>query len=315
MDPTLFTQNELKMFRSQGCVRRINGRLTQAQRTMRPMHFQDLTIHFQFMHIGPGIYHSRWITGGIHQHPDLQFEYALSGLYRFKIGDQAFKLHEGQSLFIPPRTPHSWEIIEKGSMLGVLLAIDGANRKTFIDRMKRATENGKALLSSPKAAPLIRQIFLCLAHPRMELGGMDEIASLLDLFHIELLREQCALMQFRPIAIPNEANDAERPKQLAERAMKFLEINHVHSVQLRDVALHVGVSGRHINRVFTEHYSITINKTLLRIRLDHAFRLLSEHPDYSIKAIALDCGFSSAAYFTRCFGKAYGFSPLKAQGR
>ncbi|MEN8255724.1 MAG: hypothetical protein ABFR33_09675 [Verrucomicrobiota bacterium] len=39
-----------------------------------------------------------------------------------------------------------------------------------------------------------------------------------------------------------------------------------------------------------------------------------EYLDYSVKAIAHDCGFSSATYFTHCFTDAYGMPPLKAQG-
>ncbi|MEN8255268.1 MAG: AraC family transcriptional regulator [Verrucomicrobiota bacterium] len=315
MEFDLFTQDELKMFRTPGSVRRINGRLIQAQHAMRPLHFLNLTIHRQFLHIGPGIFHTRWITGGIHQHPDLQLEYPLSGRFRFHIDNQAFDLHGGKGLFIPSNAPHRWEVMEKGSMLGVFLEIDGADRKAFLDRMKKAAGNGKGVLISDKAEALAKEAFFCLARPRMDLGGLDKIAGLLDLFHIELIEKQCDLMRWRPPAAQDEAKDAERARQLAERAMRFLEANHTHSVQLHDVAMHVGVSLQHISRVFSAHYNATIKKTLLRIRLEHAFQMLSEHPDYSVKAIAYDCGFSTAAYFTRCFRKAYGFNPTHIQGR
>ena len=125
---------------------------------MRPLHFQNLTIHCQFLHIGSGIYNERWNTGGTHQHPDLQVEYALSGKIRFFMSDRKFDLHAGQGLFIPPGMPHAWNPVEPSSMLGVLLEIVGEDRETFIDRIRTVEEKGRGHLVSKKAQSLIQKI-------------------------------------------------------------------------------------------------------------------------------------------------------------
>ncbi|MEN8255379.1 MAG: AraC family ligand binding domain-containing protein, partial [Verrucomicrobiota bacterium] len=254
----LFTQDELKMFRSPGGVRRINGRLLQAQRTMRPLHLKDLVIRCQFLHIGTGFYNERW-NPGMHRHPDFQLEYALSGRFRFCIADIGFDLNAGQGLLIPPDISHSWKTIEKGSMLGMNLEIAGPNREIFVDRMRKAQEKGRGHLDSKKMKTSIRELFLLLGRPHMPLCGIDEIAVLLDFLHIELIREQCDLMRWRPPSISAEPKDADRSRQLAERAMQFIKANHTHSVQLQDVALHTGVSNQHIGRVFNARYGATIN--------------------------------------------------------
>jgi AraC-like DNA-binding protein len=236
---------------------------------------------------------------------------------RFVVSDRDFNLHSGHGLFIPPDVRHTWKAVAQGALLGVLLEVKGEEREVFLARAEDAMTRGKGLLLSRDAGSLIRDVCCRLSARSIELGGIDEIAALLDLFHIELIRAQFGLLRWQPMASGSGmATDAvQRAMQLAEGAMRFIESNYMHPVRLRDIALHVGVSERHVNRVFQERYKATINKTLLRVRLERAFRMLSEHQEYSITAIAHDTGFSSAAYFARCFKQAYGMSPLKAQGR
>ena len=47
------------------------------------------------------------------------------------------------------------------------------------------------------------------------------------------------------------------------------------------------------------------------LRLDYSTVLLSSHPEMSISQIALDCGFSSSAYYGKCFRRRFGMSPTE----
>jgi transcriptional regulator GlxA family with amidase domain len=70
----------------------------------------------------------------------------------------------------------------------------------------------------------------------------------------------------------------------------------------------VGVTPRHLDRLFHDHMDSTFLGQYRRIRLDHARRLLQQSP-LSISEIAFATGFSSAGHFSRCYREAYGCAP------
>ena len=65
---------------------------------------------------------------------------------------------------------------------------------------------------------------------------------------------------------------------------------------------------------FSQHCLALTNMTPVRylqmIRLDAAYRLLTDKPNLPVTAVAYDCGFSSSQYFATCFKRRFGISPL-----
>ena len=52
----------------------------------------------------------------VHHSQDEVF-YVIEGLYYFQVGDEKFKLSEGESIFLPRKVPHAWtQLSEKGKM-------------------------------------------------------------------------------------------------------------------------------------------------------------------------------------------------------
>ena len=47
------------------------------------------------------------------------------------------------------------------------------------------------------------------------------------------------------------------------------------------------------------------------LRLEYSTFLMSSRPDMSISQIALDCGFSSYAYYCKCFRRRFGMTPTE----
>jgi transcriptional regulator GlxA family with amidase domain len=75
-----------------------------------------------------------------------------------------------------------------------------------------------------------------------------------------------------------------------------------------------GVSVRQLERLFTEQIGSSIGRHYLALRLDHARRLLRQ-TSLSVIEIALACGFSSAAHFSRAYRARFGKPPRGEQGR
>lgn len=63
-------------------------------------------------------------------------------------------------------------------------------------------------------------------------------------------------------------------------------------------------------RKFKKNTGITIMKYIQVLRLEEAKKLITKS-DFSIKDIALTCGFSDVAYFTNCFKKLYQMTPTQ----
>jgi AraC-like DNA-binding protein len=76
------------------------------------------------------------------------------------------------------------------------------------------------------------------------------------------------------------------------------------------VARHVGLSQRHLNRLFAED-GWTVTRWIWEQRLALACRLLTDprHRRLAIADIAQRCGFASAAHFTAAFKSRYGLTP------
>ena len=80
--------------------------------------------------------------------------------------------------------------------------------------------------------------------------------------------------------------------------------------KLPEVARNFCVSDRYVRRVFKFSHE-TASEYVLRRRLEMSASMLLD-PDrrqLTILAIAVECGFSGAAYFSRCFRRRFGTMP------
>lgn len=91
-------------------------------------------------------------------------------------------------------------------------------------------------------------------------------------------------------------------------AIRFLQDNLERHLSVEETAQQVGISSRHLARLFTEHLGVSPTEFLERTRLDRASGLL-RRTDLPIKEIAFRTGYSSVHYFTRRFHQFYGASP------
>ncbi|GAA2749410.1 helix-turn-helix domain-containing protein [Amnibacterium kyonggiense] len=84
------------------------------------------------------------------------------------------------------------------------------------------------------------------------------------------------------------------------------------SLSVRTVARAVGVSERHLARVFAEN-GPGVARTILERRLDLAHRLLCSSSRPAVSAVAERCGFASAAHFARVFRERFDRTPAEVR--
>ena len=93
-----------------------------------------------------------------------------------------------------------------------------------------------------------------------------------------------------------------------DRVIDHLRANLDRPVKLKELARVACFSEFHFHRIFGAVAGETLNRFTNRLRLEKAARLL-RFSRQSLTTIALDCGFSSSATFSRGFRAGYGTSP------
>ena len=87
-----------------------------------------------------------------------------------------------------------------------------------------------------------------------------------------------------------------------------MEANIREPLSSDDIAYHVGVSRRHLERLFKQNLETVPSRYYLELRLKHAKQLITQ-TDKSILEIGHACGFTSAPHFSTTYKGYFGVSP------
>lgn len=97
---------------------------------------------------------------------------------------------------------------------------------------------------------------------------------------------------------------------ICTEAREYLANNYMKHIDMNKLASSLGVTYRHLSRIYKQETGLTITKDLNGIRIDHAKTML-ENSDLSVNEIASNVGFSSASYFCKVFYEHVFLSPTQ----
>lgn len=97
-----------------------------------------------------------------------------------------------------------------------------------------------------------------------------------------------------------------------QRALQLMRNNLDEPLSRDDMAAHLGVSKRALERMFQQHFNTSPARYYMELRLNRAHQMLLQSGE-SITSIADNCGFVSGAHFSRSFAKHFGCSPSSAR--
>lgn len=117
------------------------------------------------------------------------------------------------------------------------------------------------------------------------------------------------LMQLLP-RIPRD----ELPSEI-RKAIRIIEEDYRKTLRLEDAAEAVGLSPFHFSRMFHTSTGFTFQEYVIRVRLQHACRLLRDPAGPAVTRIALDVGLGSLRNLERLFHDRIGVSPSEFRGR
>jgi len=91
-------------------------------------------------------------------------------------------------------------------------------------------------------------------------------------------------------------------------AVSLMEANLEEPMSLDELARHVGLSRRQLERLFQKHLNCVPTRYYLELRLARARQLLLQ-TSISIVDVAFACGFVSAPHFSKCYRDFFGIPP------
>lgn len=146
-------------------------------------------------------------------------------------------------------------------------------------------------------------------------AAMDMMLKLIgDDFDDHLVNRVCEQMLTDRVRSPTDRQRLPLRARLGVQKSKVLSIielmeaNLAEPLSLVEIADHVGLSRRQIERLFRHEMGRSPARYYLEIRLDRARHLLLQS-SMPVVEVAVACGFVSASHFSKCYRELYARSP------
>ncbi|MBZ9559589.1 MULTISPECIES: GlxA family transcriptional regulator [unclassified Modicisalibacter] len=154
---------------------------------------------------------------------------------------------------------------------------------------------------------------------RLSCGGgtaaMDMMMTLIAQHHGQRLAERVSehfvceriRMGDEPQHVPLRSRLGHAPQSLID-ALALMETNIEEPLTTHELAEHLGISRRQLERLFKKYLQAVPSRYYLDLRLQRARKLLRE-TDQAVGDIALQTGFSSGAHFSTAYRNHFGMTP------
>jgi AraC-like DNA-binding protein len=233
-------------------------------------------------------------------------------VYEFS-GGETVELFGGNFLVIPPETVHRGldDFRQPALLCGMMLDIENDSSIRYTPfassdlRWLKTQLRGLAL----RPTAMTRELRSLIGQLPSKIETFDEK----DSPNVLLMRAQlCQIL----VLLANQRQQAEggapTEHNYVDKAIQYMNQHLSGPTSIRMVAHHAGCSRARLFDVFKESTGMTPNDYWQRIRIEEAFRRVSDSSQ-SFTQIAMDCGFSTSQYFCTVFRKYWGMSPTQCR--
>jgi AraC-like DNA-binding protein len=257
------------------------------------------------------VYHRRLprIPFEWHHHPEYELTLTLNSHGKRYIGDSIADYADADLVLVPPNLPHTWasnRSIDAGSpQVAIVIWFDGDWARRLADvcpeyaplrQLLRRAACGLAFAPDAAAAMQTRLDSLLSTAPRERLAAALEVL--------------CALADAPggPLASPTafsgraEGPSGHEPERI-DRVLAMIEQRFHEPLRLAELCEAANLSERSLARYFEQHMGESVGRTIARVRIGHACRMLA-HTSAPVSVVAARSGFPNVANFNRQF-KAY----------
>lgn len=233
-----------------------------------------------------------------HWHTPIEILWVLQGQYHAVCERRSFPLKTGDLLLICPGAVHRLAPDGAGERL-ILQADCGPLRSLQDVNIALALMSPAFQLTAETAGSLHREVCRLLEKIRAEYQARHPVCEAMMYAHLlEMLARISREGHFGQGDAPDRGLAANREKMLL--ACEYIRDNCLSAPSLEMVADYVGFSKFHFDRLFKQFVGMNYCKYLNQQRIARAEELLID-PNITITQVAMLCGFSSPAAFTRAF--------------
>lgn len=260
-----------------------------------PVHYGPSSIKVLFFNIGgkkPAI--------RMHWHERMEILRVYEGNLIVSVGNKTVTVHAGEAAIVPPRTPHMAETETGARYSAVMFDVRNFYNKTEIgEKLLRALFEGRVSLKG-------------ISGNKEFIDALDTVSKNIS-SDVEAFSAMADLYKFLAALFKECVNDI-YTESSTDRVMKeiigYLEDNFNEEITTSDICKHFGYTVTYFCKKFKSYTGLSPMYYLKIYRMEKAYSLMKK-TNLKINEIALNCGFSDANYFTRCFTAHFGFPPTK----
>ncbi len=244
-----------------------------------------------------------------HSHANVEIHFLLEGNLHYTFPDSSVTLSPGKAMLIPANMPHK------------LCNEDGTPYFSFTFNFSADADKSQAealflseamrSVSEPRIINLydrtVNALHQCLEEAQWRCNGyLIAIKSCLLVILVDIAREVRGLDSLSYPA-PEKQNIV---SMRAERIEEYIRHREGQPVSIQDIARHMYLSERQVQRITREAYGESVGKLIQTIRIKQAKEYLKNY-DLSVSKVAERLGFSSLQSFCRFFAREEGVSPTQ----
>ncbi len=270
---------------------------------MKQKYFKHSLYSPMLENVGLNVYNSghQQCSGGHFWGPAVRSFYLIhlvvSGKGYYTVGDETYEISAGSAFIIYPQTLVSYCADENDPWEYCWVGFNGADASRLVDLTAFEEDSPVINISSDELVRL-KRAFISI-YENFETSAEQETMTVSKLFEAFSIMIKVA---------PKKQPESSPARLYVKNAIKYIQRNFSNSIDVSDIADHVGLSRSHLYRIFVRHLSLSPNEYLTQFRINQACILLRTSP-LSIGEIASSVGFDDQLYFSRVFKKLKGVPP------
>jgi len=235
----------------------------------------------------------------MHSHSFYELHLCLSAQNCFKTDNKTIVLKRGEFLLLSPGTKHTVHSYQKGYS-ELVLAFDFLDECNIYNYLK---SDNAPFYTNNSTEFMLNAVSNMLNHIIDEKYGYSEyITHLASCFFIDLFAVIAKKIDDETTGILKENDDR------IEQVKKYIEDNIYKKLQADEIARHVNISPRHLNRIIKNSDNASVTELIRRMRIKHAKKLLMT-TQKTITEIAYETGFGSSFHLIKTFKTIEGITP------
>lgn len=236
----------------------------------------------------------------LHSHSYYEIHLCLSSQNSFQVDGKTLTLKNGDFFLLTPRTEHIVYSYEK-NYSEFVVAFDFLGES----EIKEYLENDGAILYQGTATNFmmtsVESMLSCAIEEKYGCG--EFLSSLASCFFIELF----AVIAKR-LEKPSTAETAKYTDDRMSLVKKYIQDNVDKKILTGDIANHINVSSRHLNRIVKDSENMSVTELIRSIRIKRAKKLLMT-TQMSLSEIAEATGFCDSYHLGKIFKKVENITP------